>query len=352
MRKVLAVFGCFLVCGALPLFSQTLDTTIATVRLIRLEAITVSQLQAQVGPLETQAGHPLSADEKSQVVDQLVQRALIEQAAERDKVSASAAAITQRFNEYRTTFANTLNLGRDLTDTEMQNAVTATGFSWDAFQDRVRYEVLRLAYVKARKPAVLAAVQDPTDADAADYYDYHKKDFVTDDMVRLKHIFVDTRGITTDADRATARARAETILAEIKAGSPFDDAQMKYSDDVLAKYEGGDLGIIDRLDQKKQQQLGKSFLDAVFALQKGEMSDVIPSNIGFHIVVVTDKFDAALLGLFQLIPPTFQSTVNDFIKQNLAAQRQTDAIAKALEEITTELKAQAEIQILSDNFSG
>ena len=196
----------------------------------------------------------------------------------------------------------------------------------------------------------MAAVQDPTDADAEDYYNYHKKDFVTDDMVRLKHILIDTRGVTTDAERAVARARAEAALREIQAGSAFDDVQMKYSDDTTAKYRGGDIGILDRMDQKKQQQLGKSFIDAVFALKKGDMSGVISSNIGFHIVVVTDKLDAALIGLHDLIPPAYQMTVNDFIKRNLSTQRQTDAIAKALGEITTELKAQAEIQIFSDNF--
>ena len=152
MRRLRAVFGFFLIFSGFPLFAQSSDSTVATVRLTRVQIITAAELRAQLVPLESQAGHALTADEKAQVVDQLIQRALIEQAAERDKVNASEAAIAQRLNEYRTSFSSTLNLGRDMTDAEMHDAVSATGFSWADFQDRVRYEVLRLAYVKARRP--------------------------------------------------------------------------------------------------------------------------------------------------------------------------------------------------------
>jgi peptidyl-prolyl cis-trans isomerase SurA len=350
MRRICSTFFCLIVFSGSSLLAQTLDKPVATVRLVRTQVISANQLRVQLVPLEARNARALTAEERAQVVDLLIQRALIEQAAERDKIRAAETDITARFNEYRASFAASLNLERDITDAEMQSLLASTGMSWADFQDQVRYEVLRLTYARARKASIIQSVQGPTDADAEDYYNYHKKDFVSDDMVRVKHIFIDTRSISADADLATAKTRAEAILREIAGGALFDEVQMKYSEDTAAKYRGGDLGIIDRLDQKRQQLFGKGFIDSLFSLKKGEMSGVLVSSIGYHIVVVTDKFDSALLGFYQLIPPSFQSTVKDFIKKSLQVQRQDDAFTKAIGEIVTELKAQAEIHIFTDNI--
>ncbi len=70
--------------------AQPIDKTVATVRLTRPQVITVLQLRRQVDPLEAQARRPLSKDERKLVLDGLVARALIEQAAERDRIVVSA----------------------------------------------------------------------------------------------------------------------------------------------------------------------------------------------------------------------------------------------------------------------
>ena len=66
---------------------------------------------------------------------------------------------------------------------------------------------------------------------------------------------------------------------------------------------------------------------------------------------VVSRFDAKLLTLDDKVPPTNQITVREYIKGNLAMQRQREAVGKALDEIVADLKKQAEIKIFTDNLS-
>ena len=69
-------------------WAQVLDKPAATVRLTKTESITVSQLQKIVASMEAQARRALTKDERKQLLDQLIDHALIEQAADRDKISS------------------------------------------------------------------------------------------------------------------------------------------------------------------------------------------------------------------------------------------------------------------------
>jgi parvulin-like peptidyl-prolyl isomerase len=350
MQKKAVVFAVFFFAAVSMLSGQVIDKPVATIRLTKMQVITATQLRNLFAPVIAQTKRELSDDEKSQYLDQLVARALVEQAAERDGVTASDADVKSRLNGYRATFSGARNLGRDMTDAEMQAYVASMGMSWTEFQAQVRYEVTRTAYIRTKKKTLLDAVKAPTDADAQDYYDYHKKDFATDDMVRIKHIFIDMRGLASPADKDKAMSRAQDILKQLDAGGSFEDLQMKNSEDTAAKYNGGDIGVIDRLDQQRQQLFGKQFIDALFKLRKGERSGILTSKVGLHIVLVTDRFDAKLLGITDLIPPTFQSTVMDYIKQMLTVQWQNDAFAQAFGEIVTDLKKQAEVRVFKENI--
>ena len=104
------------------------------------------------------------------------------------------------------------------------------------------------------------------------------------------------------------RKRADDILKELKGGAAFGDLVMKYSDDTVSKYKGGDIGTFIRSDPQRTQLFGHDFFEAIFKLKKGETSGVIQSNLGFHIVQVVDRSDARLLTLDDKVPPLNQIT--------------------------------------------
>jgi len=111
------------------------------------------------------------------------------------------------------------------------------------------------------------------DADVKAYFDQMKQDLGS---VRISHILVGTE------------AEAEQVLAKLKAGEKFEKLAKAYSLDVRTKNSGGDIGFV------KWAQIGSpSLKDAAFRLKPGQVSGVVQSQAGFHVLKVTDKKPAS-----------------------------------------------------------
>lgn len=109
-----------------------------------------------------------------------------------------------------------------------------------------------------------------TDADIKTYYDNHTDEFIVPYRLRASHILL------------RDRAEAESILSRIKAGELFEELAKKYSMDPTAS-KGGDLGYVSK------GQLIPEIEEALFALKNGDLSDVIQSKYGFHILKATGE---------------------------------------------------------------
>jgi peptidyl-prolyl cis-trans isomerase SurA len=351
MKKTHAIV--LALCLASPLaFGQSIDKPVATVRLTKPQAVTQRQLRKVVEPFEERAKRTSSKEERKQVLDSLVNRALLEQAAERDKVYVSDAELKAKLDEVRKNTGAQVGAGRDLTEAELQNLVKNSGLPWEDYLKELRYSILTLNYVRTKKKGVLEGPFTVGEDEARSYYEANKvREFVSDDMVRLRWILIDTRTLTTKEERDKAANRAADIAQELRAGGKFEDLVAKYSDDTSTKYKGGDVGYLARVDEQRKQLFGREFFDAVFALKKGETSGVISSNVGYHIVQVTDRVDAKLLAYDDKVPPLYQITVKDLVKRNLSLQKQNDAFTKALTDIVTSLRKEAEIKVFEDNLS-
>jgi foldase protein PrsA len=129
-----------------------------------------------------------------------------------------------------------------------------------------------------------------TDAEVKAYYDAHKADYTEGEIRKARHILIspfataagDEVIVPTEADWETAKAEAERIRSEILNGADFETAAAKYSDDETTAEDGGDLGKVTR------GQLVPEFEKAVFSLKKGDVSQPVRTQYGYHIVEVTD----------------------------------------------------------------
>lgn len=124
----------------------------------------------------------------------------------------------------------------------------------------------------------LAQQMDAGEDEVKKYYDEHNAQYQEQEQRRASHILI----AASPADKAAARAEAEKILKDVKQSpAKFEALAKQYSKDPGSAAKGGDLGFFSR------GMMVKSFEDAAFAMKDGEISGLVPSDFGFHIIKLT-----------------------------------------------------------------
>lgn len=158
------------------------------------------------------------------------------------------------------------------TDAEVAAYFTANQGTYRAPEKRrVRYLSIDAEALKASRTVTPAEIE-------ARYRD-SRAQFTQPEMVRASHILFKTGA---GKDEAAQRKAAEGVLAKVKAGEDFAALAKKYSEDGSAA-QGGDLDFFPH------ERMTKVFSDAAFAMKPGEISDIVKSEFGFHIIKTTDR---------------------------------------------------------------
>ncbi len=147
--------------------------------------------------------------------------------------------------------------------------------------NRAQFEIpesVRVEYV-VLSPETIAGTAKVADDAAQNYYDQNKARYGTEEQRRASHILIAAEG----SDKAAARKTAEAILVKVKA-APNDFAKLARdnSKDPGSAAQGGDLGFFGR------GMMVKPFEETVYRLNSGEISDVVETDFGFHIILVTE----------------------------------------------------------------
>jgi len=153
---------------------------------------------------------------------------------------------------------------------------------FDANRETYRVpEKRRVRYLSVDAEA-LRAKMTVTPQEAQARYNQNIQVYSTPEQVRASHILFKTEG----KDEAEVRKQAEAVLAKVKAGEDFAALAKQYSEDT-SKDQGGDLDYFGR------SAMVKEFEDAAWTLAPGEVSEIVQTQHGFHIIKTTDKRAAA-----------------------------------------------------------
>ncbi|MDB5828288.1 MAG: peptidylprolyl isomerase [Variovorax sp.] len=153
------------------------------------------------------------------------------------------------------------------------------------------------------------------EADVKSYYEQNKDQLGTKEERRASHILITAPATAPAAEREKAKTKAEQLLAEVrKAPNTFADVARKNSQDPGSAEKGGDLDFVTR------GAMVKPFEDAMFALKKNDISDVVETQFGYHIIKLTDIKPSS-------VPPFEQARAG--IESDLRTQQATVEFAKA-----------------------
>jgi peptidyl-prolyl cis-trans isomerase D len=169
-------------------------------------------------------------------------------------------------------------------------------------------------------PGGSAAVSDP---EAQAYYQSHLDRYKTPDQVKTRHILIAVaKGADAKTD-AAAKAKAEDILKQIKAGGNFADLAKKNSDDPGSKDQGGELPMI------ATSSLDPAYAQAAMALNPGQTSGLVRSSFGYHIIQTESKQTAEVKPFAE-------------VKASIVEQLQTQKSAAAAQNYANQLTAEAQ----------
>jgi peptidyl-prolyl cis-trans isomerase C len=281
------------------------------------ETISGNDLDDAVRAIAGRAG-PIPPDERDRVyrgvLDNMIGYRLMIQEAKARKIAVSDADVDAQVAQIRAQFPS---------EAQFQQALTAQKTTLEAVRNDTREGMSADKLVESEIASKVAVKPEAV----TDFYQKNQDKFQQGPRVRASHILI---GIPQNADAATkqqARAKADAILKDLKAGKDFAATAKANSQDPGSAPNGGDLGYFE------QGQMVPPFEQAAFALKAGEMSEVVESQFGYHIIKVADKQDSRVVPLEE---------AKEQIEQYLTQQNrhaETELFVNAL-------RAKAKIEIL------
>ncbi len=190
-------------------------------------------------------------------------------------------------------------------------------------------ELISVNYIELNADDIDVASVSEDDVKA--YYEQSKAQYVEPEKRRVSHILIDN-----SEDDDAAKAKAESLLAKLNAGADFAELAETSSDDIVSAEMGGDLEWIER------DVMEPAFEDAAFALQnKGDYSDVVASEFGYHIIKLTD-LQTQQVKPFDEVKADLRAELEQAEKVDAFYEKQTEMGALAFE-ISDRLDDAAEV---------
>ncbi|MCC6699043.1 MAG: peptidylprolyl isomerase [Candidatus Hydrogenedentes bacterium] len=264
--------------------SETVDQVVANVD---TEVILLSDIMAELGPQAGELRRNAANEEEFNKALQDKIRATLEQAIENKILLREAQlaglvvdddTVEKRLEEYKKLFDSNEAFLK-----ELENA----GETLSDLRSRLRKQMLART-MAVRKTRELEDGIVVSESEVAQYYEDHKSDFSHPERVRCYQIFI--AAPADAAQRAVAKARLEQLRDDIDAGSEFGELAVQYSE-APGKEDGGVIGWVERGD------LVKALEDTAFGLEPGQISGVVESDSGFHLLTIDKKEDAGLATL-------------------------------------------------------
>jgi len=281
----------------------------------RQEDILMQQIQGYADSAQIAAMKP---NLRKQAADNAINRILLEGAIKNLGMKADKKTVDERVDYYRKNFVSDEAFNADLA----KRGMTA---------DQLRQEIEMGIQAEALFNRRTANLKPATEQETRLFYDNNEDRFVQPERVRASHILLTVNKDETDAARAEKKAEAQRILGELKKGTDFAEAARKYSG-CPSKEQGGDLGYFER------GRMVPEFETAAFGLKTGQLSGVVETQFGYHIIKVTDHAKASTV-------PFDQAKQN--IEQYLAQQKKQQALTAYFDS----LRSVSKIQFLDSSFA-
>jgi peptidyl-prolyl cis-trans isomerase C len=281
------------------------------------EAIMKVDFDRLIKNMEVSANQPVPAERRDEIfrraLDQLVTYTVLTQETRARKISVTDAEVEENLKQMRSQFPN---------EEAFKKALAARGMTVEKLKSDAKVDMS----ISKMMDAEVASQSAPTDAQIREFYDKNPDKFKQDEAVRASHILFKVAENADAASKKKALDQAQSVLKQVRSGADFAELAKKYSADGSAP-QGGDLNFFTK------GQMVPAFDEAAFALKPGQISDIVTTQFGYHIIKVTDRRGASTVPFEQ---------VSEKIKEFLTEQQKQQKAQAFIDA----LKQKARIEVL------
>lgn len=246
-------------------------------------------------------------------LDQLISAELLYQAGRKTEIKDLDKQVDEKVSQNKAKFPST---------EEFEKALKSVEMTEKDLKEFTRKDVVISNFIEKN----IAEKTKVTEADAKKFYDDNPDKFKQEPSVKASHILCGVEASATAEEKKKAKEKAEALLKRIKAGEDFATLAKSESTCPSSK-QGGDLGFFSK------GQMVAPFEKAAFALKPGEVSDVVETQFGYHIIKLTEKKEGGTIKF-------------DEVKEKIENYLKNLKIQKAIGEYLVELKGKAKIEKL------
>jgi peptidyl-prolyl cis-trans isomerase C len=295
--QLAAVFASILV--FLPAMAQEKQSSEKNAALVNGVAISMEQynkeLNVQLARV-SQQGKQVSDDQmaalKKNILDSLIEREVLYQQSQKVGIQVTDQKVDEQLAGIKKRFPN---------ETEYKNALNKMNLS----EDEVKLQIKRGLSIRALIDQQITNKVVITDEESKAYYDKNPQMFKQPEQIKASHILIKVDAKADDAQKAEARKKIEAVQQKLKDGGDFAALAKEYSEGPSSA-KGGDLGYFRR------GQMVKPFEEAALALKPNEVSDIVETRFGYHLIIVYDNKPEQTLAY---------ADVNDKIKQRMKQEK-------------------------------
>jgi peptidyl-prolyl cis-trans isomerase C len=254
-------------------------------------------------------------DIESKALDNLITRELLYEASQKAQIKVEDSEVDENLQQAISRFPN---------KEAFESVLKRENVTEDDLKSEIRYGLAIQNYVED----TYLSKTTVSDQEIQTYYESNPAMFKHPEMVKASHILIRVDSQEDDAQKAEARKKIEEVAKKLAAGENFAELAKTYSD-CPSSSNGGDLGSFSR------GQMVPEFEKVAFSLKPGEISPVVETNFGFHIIKVSEKQAEGTYSLEQVKPQ---------IEQVLTREK----VQKLLEKDIENLKSKADIETFAN----
>ncbi|MBI5554542.1 MAG: peptidylprolyl isomerase [Elusimicrobia bacterium] len=334
MKKVglIAVVLLMGVLGSGSLLAKVVNKTVAVVN---KEVITLEDFNKKAGPMLEQYRRVYKGADveeklkemKKEMLNQIVEEKLLRQEAKKQNIVVTKQDMQKGLDEVKKRF-NPENNSQEYKDELKRQGYTEKGFENDIKEQLM---VMQLIDKEIKGKATL-----PNEAEVQKYYEEHQKELKQDEQARARHILIRVDEKADLKTQSAALKKTQEIQAKVKKGEDFAALAKEFSEDPGSKENGGDLGFFTK------ETMVPEFSKVAFALKPGQVSDLVKTSFGYHLIKVEETKPAKQLALDDEVPVAANKKVK--VKEYIQNMLYQQAMEKKFEEWLKELKGKSKIE--------